>query len=388
MERSGNLTVPFVGSVVLHALLLLLFVSTAMRGAATPTPPLDIEIFRPEAAPPSRRARRAPKAAERRPAPPEHAQQAPAAAPPAEAAPEMPRVENQMVSPPEGPEAVPDKARLLSEKNSRADQEMVKRGEPAPPAAPPKSKPQPKAQRAEGTDDQEKTAGKRGRREAERQAAPERLARAEPPPVASAPLPGLKDLFAKPADVLRRQQAEEGSGGEGSSGTGTDDRDLANLRRPDLWADPGERGIPDYLPDVRSGRFTLLNTKADLFAPFVRRVGLRVFQTFSMTFKRQILSGEVPQGKEKVEIEAIMTPDGRRVQVYLRDRSGNLSTDRVLLGTLSDEIFFDENPPRGALADDGRIHFVFALDAAVWYQPTEGGRIEPGAHWIFAAGLL
>ena len=65
-------------------------------------------------------------------------------------------------------------------------------------------------------------------------------------------------------------------------------RDLASLPRPDLWADPGPRGSADYLPNVRQGDITLLNTKADRFAPFVRRVGMRVFQTFSMEFKHSL----------------------------------------------------------------------------------------------------
>jgi hypothetical protein len=96
----------------------------------------------------------------------------------------------------------------------------------------------------------------------------------------------------------------------------------------------------------------------------------------------------VPQGEENVEIEAVMTRDGKRLEVYLKQRSGNLATDRVLLGTLTDSIFFDENPPPNAVAEDGRIHFLFALNTSVWYGHDENGRVQPGAHWIFGAGLL
>jgi hypothetical protein len=107
-----------------------------------------------------------------------------------------------------------------------------------------------------------------------------------------------------------------------------------------------------------------------------------------MEFKQQIFAGNVPQGRDNVEVEAVMSRDGRRVEVYLKQRSGNLSSDRVLLGTLNDSIFFDENPPAQAVAEDGRIHFVFAINASVWYGRDEGGRLQPGAHWILGAGLL
>jgi hypothetical protein len=132
----------------------------------------------------------------------------------------------------------------------------------------------------------------------------------------------------------------------------------------------------------------MLNAKADRFAPFVRRVGLRVFQGFSMDFKRQISSGAEPEGKDTVQIEAVMSRDGKRVEVYLRQHNGDLAVDRLLLGNLNDQIFFDENPPAEAVAADGRIHFVFALNAVVSYGRDRSGGRQPGAQWVMGAGLL
>ena len=86
----------------------------------------------------------------------------------------------------------------------------------------------------------------------------------------------------------------------------------------------------------------------------------------------------MPEGRENVEIEAVMTRDAKRVDVFLRQHDGNLSVDRTLLGTLSDQIFFDDNPPAEAVAADGRIHFIVALDAQVFYQG--GGRRGGGRH--------
>ena len=207
------------------------------------------------------------------------------------------------------------------------------------------------------------------------------------PSTRTAPPVGLSDLFVRPSELARDPALLKGDSGDAEKTAEGGKRDLALLNRPDLWADPGRRGAPDYLPNVREGNLTMLNAKADRFAPFVRRVGLRVLQGFSMEFKSQIISGAVPAGKDNVQVEAVMSRDGKRMDVYLRQHNGDLSADRVLLGNLNDKIFFDENPPAEAVAADGRIHFVFALDAVVSYDDRSGGR-QRGAQWVMGAGLL
>lgn len=369
MEIRDNIYVPFGVSVLIHSLFLFFMISTAGRVPLPTGDPIEVEIREPQQAMPAR----PPPSAAAPPAP---------AAPPAQAVPppEVAKPKNQIVSPPDSPEAEPENPRYLSDRNSRAEEEMVKRGQPAPPAEPPKM-----AKREKGPE--KKAPGQRGDpNRARNQPAERRSAQRDDRPPAPA-LPGLADLFARPSEVLSDPAIAGGFGGDADSGEDTGARDLAKHSRPDIWAEPGERGTLDYLPEIRQGKFTLLNTKADLFAPFVRRVGMRIFQTFSMDFKRRIFGGDVPQGKEQLEIEAVMSRDGRRLQVWLKKRDGNLSADRTLLATLNESIFFDENPPSGAVAADGHIHFVFALDASVWFQPSENG-MQPGAQWVFGAGLL
>ena len=350
---SRELAIASLCSVLLHALLVWMFTAGGWTPPARMSDPLEIEILRPDEA---RRLESAQAAAPPGEAPQQEEREE-------EAPPSPPRT--QIVAPPDSPEEIPDETRFLSEKNSRAQNEMVKRGEPAPPAEPPRS---------------------RVREAAKREGRPREERAAAEPQRNFATVPSLDSLFVKPSELLADPRLSR-PGRDGTEGQ-EEQRDLASLGRPELWANPGDRGTPDYLPDVRQGSFTFLNTKADLFAPFVRRVGLRVFQTFSMDFRRRIFAGRVPAGKEKIEVEAVMTPDGRRLRVTLKHRDGNLATDRVLLDSLSDEIFFDENPPARAVAADGRIHFVFAIDAAVWYQQDPSGPVQPGAHWIFGAGLL
>jgi len=370
-----SLALPFALSVLTHMLLALFVVAGAMRSPLPESSPIEVDLLQPKdsttAPPPT---------AER--VPPAQAAPAPAEEPAA-------KPKNQIVSPPDSPEEKPDKARLFSDRDSKALEEMVKRGEPAPPAKPPKERPRPDNSKQQAMDKEAATKARgdaQGKDRGSALAEPE--AKPAQPSTRTAPLVGLSDLFVKPSELARDPALRKGESGDDAKTTEGGKRDLASLSRPELWADPGQRGTPDYLPDVRQGNFTLLNTKADRFAPFVRRVGLRVFQSFSMEFKQQIYAGNVPQGRDNVEIEAVMSPDGRRLEVYLKQRSGNLSSDRMLLGTLNDNIFFDQNPPAKAVAEDGRIHFVFALDAKVWFGRDENGHMQPGAHWVFGAGLL
>src|SRR5262245_3853950 len=124
MELRDNIYVPFAISILIHSLLVFMLTTSAAH-PPLPSQPLEIELLKPEA----------PKAA---PPPPAIASAPPSqgVAPP-EVAPPPPK--NQMVSPPDSPEAAPKNPRFLSDKNSRAEEEMVKRGQPAPPAEPPKT---------------------------------------------------------------------------------------------------------------------------------------------------------------------------------------------------------------------------------------------------------
>jgi len=374
-DRPGSLLPPFALSILAHLLLALLFVAASLHAPPPASTPFQVELLQPE------EAARAKTQARSQPNQP---------AQPAPAQPEkpLPVPKTQIVSPPDSPAETPDKAHLLSDRDSRAIEEMIKRGEPAPPAKPPTSRP---ADAKQAATDRPAT---KARGEASGTEHATALAKADTQSrtatAKTAPAVGLSDLFVPPSQLARDSALAKGDSGDSDKTTDGGKRDLASIPRPDLWADPGPRGSPDYLPNVRQGDITLLNTKADRFAPFVRRVGLRVFQTFSMEFKQEIYAGAVPEGRANVEIEAVMTRDGKRVDVFLRQHNGNLSVDRTLLGSLTDQIFFDDNPPAEAVAADGKIHFIFELDAQVFYQDggRRGGGRQPGGQWVMGAGLL
>jgi len=372
-------------SIAMHALLLLAVFEFSIGQPTFPDqPPLPVRIIEPQARAPRRQV------APPRPAPPPPAAPPPVAQapepPPApapeapEPAPEPPKPEKkipvpeqQIVSPSEeGKNEPPPDTRLLSDRDNRVAEQMVKKGNPKPgdetsgdaaPAAKPAPPKPPKAPRA--TDQRGPGGGSR-----------------RPAPQVAA-LPGLDRLM---PDALN--MAKEGYG----QPTAEEQEQLAQAsdarRKPRggegmLIPMSGPIGTLDFLPEVREGNITLLNTKAEVFAPFVRRVAVRVFQNFLISLKRDIGRANLTT-VETVEAEAVMNPSGEFVRFTINHRSTRISlaSDRRLQQACNDG-FFDRNPPPGARAKDGNIHFILRI--ALQTAPTPRG---PAYALELSTGLL
>ena len=131
----------------------------------------------------------------------------------------------------------------------------------------------------------------------------------------------------------------------------------------------GPIGTLDYLPDVREGDITLLNTKAEVFAPFVRRVAMRVFQNMLISLKRDLASPRLAATGD-VEAEAVMSPRGEMVGLHHQRarRASRCASDRRLQQACNDG-FFDRNPPPGARGPDGNIHFILQTNVEAGPSP-------------------
>jgi hypothetical protein len=366
-DRRDTIFPPLALSLLLHGLIALLVLSILRASPPETAPSFDVQVLQPQEAARWKKQSSADAAAKAL------AEQQ-----------RLPVPKKQMVAPSDAPEQKPDQTNLFSDRDSKTVEETIKHGEPAPPAKPPQAR----AERSAADATHPETRAKGDARGTDRGATTDSVAKSSQASTDTKPLVGLSDLFVRPSTLARDPSLLKGESGDDAKTADGGKRDLAMLERPDLWSDPGPRGSTDYLPNVREGNVTMLNAKADKFAPFVRRVGLRVFQGFSMEFKRMVLSGATMDGTDSVQVEAVMSRDGKRVDVVLRQHDGPLGTDRVLLANLDERMFFDDNPPAGAVAADGRIHFVFALNAAV--DSGRGGRQSrgPGAEWVMGAGLL
>jgi hypothetical protein len=359
MTDQSRLTWALVLSVLLHGLVLSLMPLAGRARIEIPTPRfVDVDLVQLPKAPAA----------------------APAAAPPGAAAvpaPPVPVPERQIVSPPdEGEEKPPENPRLLSDRDNTVKDEMVRRGEPAAGSREAKSAPARKAP------PQEQSVQAAPKPPPERAGA-DVNARASSPKAAA--LPKLDQLLAQPGDLVREGLAEPGELGAAAPEQHASSQRTDLLGHGDPWGSAGLRGgTRDFLPAVREGDVTLLNTKAEQFAPFVRRVAMRVFENFVIGLRRSYDDGRATE--EFATVEAVMDKRGNLFPLHTRysSLSAALATDRNLQAAVRDG-FFDRNPPPGAESNDGNIHFVFNTRVVLVVDPN-GRRVPAWA--LLGAGLM
>jgi hypothetical protein len=288
--------------------------------------------------------------------------------PPEPPAPAVPPAARQMVAPPDViNDRPPEQARFDSDRDNTVEHETVNPGVPNPG---PEALPAPKAPARQQPSRADRPPPARPKEQAAKPAP------ARPAPVEAKHPPRLDDLFASDAlAAARRTQPAEADPAEESS---TGRRRLALAVPPVApdWALPGTRGTLDNLPDIQRGTVTLLNTKANEFSPFVRRVGERVFQHLIIRQRRlelqQILSAHHP-----VQMRAVLDRRGKLKSVQIDGQSGSATMDDTLSDALNTAAF-DNNPPPAAANANGDFEFVFQAQLRA-YQPGPGGtpgRIE------------
>ena len=351
-------------SLLLHLLLLLLW-PQFKRATAPPQEQLtSVELLPPEAFTPPQVAQVPPQVQEPEPAEeqPKEEQQPPPAVP-----------EQQIVSvPDEVNDQVPDKTRFLSDRNTAVKEQTVAVGTPL--TKPPKEKKQQTPDKADTVAQKEPT-----------QLALNTPGRSRKPPVDNPLEEALKDakhkrsplqgdpkarkakpqLFARPDDVLAKGwlstdgDAEDEEEAQRTPPSGNELLAMAPPpARENFLTMPGPRGTLDYLPDVRKGNLTFLNTKASRFAPFVRRVAQRVFQHLLIRQRRNLQVDDVVAARNYVQLQAKLDDKGVLRGVTLHTRSGSYAVDESLLDACQQGAW-DENPPAEAKSEDGFYHFIF-----------------------------
>ena len=352
-------------SLLLHLILLLLW-PQFKRAQAPPQEQLTaVELLPPEALTPPQVAQVPPQVKE--PEPPKEERPKEEQKPP----PAVP--EQQIVSvPDEVNEQVPDKTRFLSDRNTAVKEQTVAVGTPL--TKPPEEKKQQTPDKADTVAQKEPT-----------QLALNTPGRSRKPPVDNPLEEALKDakhkrsplqgdpkarkakpqLFARPDDVLAKGwlstdgDAEDEEEAQRTPPSGNELLAMAPPpARENFLTMPGPRGTLDYLPDVRKGNLTFLNTKASRFAPFVRRVAQRVFQHLLIRQRRNLQVDDVVAARNYVQIQAKLDDKGDLRGVTLHTRSGSYAVDESLLDACQQGAW-DENPPPEAKSDDGFYHFIF-----------------------------
>lgn len=255
----------------------------------------------------------------------------------------FPQPTRQIVTTPDNPTEIkpPDSATLLSEKNSTAKKEMVKRGD--------------------------NLAGAGGERIPQPASQPEA---AEPRSSASSKKPLLlrnDNLLAKFASQPQRPTSSTDSTPQSPT------REFS--RAPGSGAAfYGVTGVPDYLPNLPDGDLTLLNTKAVQYAVFVQRVATRVFGEMRQAGWELLRAADIRQIDGPAMVEAVIDSTGNIVSVSLKTSSGSSRFDGVLREAVRKGVV-DRNPPSTAAHSDGNIHFLF--QSRSWVRPIVTPRGAP-----------
>lgn len=367
-------------SIGLHMLLLLWLRGATLSVGDLPPPPVVVKL--------------APAPAEPKPARQQVAK-APAIA--------QPDPSRQIVAPSDQEnDLVPDGRAFLSDRNNRVDKETIKKGnpeagQPAQPQPPAPAPQQPPSQVASAPRPAPPPAPKPAAPAPERAARPpvqkapprrdakpseQRAGRQVPPPrdtrqgeTTPQPLPGLRQLFAPPEEVLAKAERDRRAAGGAAARPGAADdprKDLVSAPPPAPGIFGGLRGSFDNLPDVAQGNLTMLNTKADRFAPFVRRVGTRVFQNLLIYQRQNLEASDIIAASDLVTVHVTLDSSGRLKDLEVEEHSGSMAVDQTLIDALR-QAAFDDNPPKAAANDRGEYHFVFQAQLLAGVGQGPGG---------------
>lgn len=259
-------------------------------------------------------------------------------------------VEKQIVSPPvERKEATESERRFQSDKDNTVQREQIRRGvESAHP-------------------------GKPGESSKESIQAPKQLKQMEPATKSSSEKPVIKDLTLDEATLYEKFAKNQPSQDRQSKNRSFNMSAYRAFSRPSGSGASfmGSEGTQDFLPNLPDGDITLLNTKANQFAVFVRRVATQVFSQIRLQGWDYLQSGDIASIENFSTVRAILSPKGKLLKVTIEGNSGSARFDDVILKAAQVGAL-DPNPPKGAEAADGNIYFVFK--AKSWSQGAVNGR--------------
>ena len=150
----------------------------------------------------------------------------------------------------------------------------------------------------------------------------------------------------------------------------------------------GMSGTSDFLPNLPDGDITLLNTKADKFAVFVRRVASLVFSHMRSTGWETLQSSDIEKIEDYCTVHAVLDKSGKLIKISIEGSSGSRRFDETLSVAVKSGAH-DPNPPAAAAAEDGNYHFIFKSKSwsKIGHAPKTGAPYE--RRWLLlSTGLL
>jgi len=285
---------------------------------------------------------------------------------------------SQIISPSEAPQQAPlEDTTRLSDKDSRAEVEQIRRGDgggipgqpnkaaPAPPQPPTAKAPTSKTEPSRQQEPKNQTEPRQPEKPAEPQPTQKRSSGKRDV--------HLKDLKLDDSTLALKFGTTPKNQAAAAAPDSSANAPVKSLSEYQAFSRPpgsgaaffGSAGISDHLPNLPDGDITLLNAKANIYASFVRRVAIQVFTQLRSQGWERLSAQQIRQLTGFATVVAILNPAGKFIRAEIIESSGSDEFDGVL-HTSATKGASDPNPPPGAQAKDGNIHFIFK--ARSWSQ--------------------
>jgi len=137
----------------------------------------------------------------------------------------------------------------------------------------------------------------------------------------------------------------------------------------------GYSTISEYIPNVKRGGFTSLNTNQFIYYAFFNRINqqIRSRWTNHLSFLGQRLpdyrQAQLANKDHVTNIKAVLTSDGKLKKIILVKSSGYAETDLAVTEAIRKAAPFT-NPPKGLVEADGLIRLDYSFHLT-WQEPTQ-----------------
>ena len=133
-------------------------------------------------------------------------------------------------------------------------------------------------------------------------------------------------------------------------------------------------------PDSNPATVRLLNAKAAQFGNFSGVILDRIFARLLVAERSEEVSrGKLPEELKAVIITATLNKQGKLIELVLEQHSGRAKIDQMMIDVCKHSIWY-ENPPAGALSDDGTYKLTIKLK-------LENYASKDDTHWSFVTDL-
>jgi protein TonB len=122
----------------------------------------------------------------------------------------------------------------------------------------------------------------------------------------------------------------------------------------------------DYLPDVKNGGFTALNSDQFMYYTFYSRINDQLRNRWVSLIRQyldstpQMSLNQLANRTQVTQLEVLLTPDGRFLKAMIYQKADAIKLDEIAVSAFRQAAPFN-NPPSDIVAKDGFVHLQYAL---------------------------